>query len=94
MRSDVAYFPCLKNARIPYWLLFRPVSTHHSVKKVQFGGDLEVQEMCFYIPAEHQVRNLDKISYFVAGFANEHVFWFVFMGGKNFCFSPLFCVSF
>lgn len=25
-----------------------------SVKKVQFGGDLEVQEMCFYIPAEHQ----------------------------------------
>jgi len=31
-----------------------PVSTHHSIKKKQFGGDLEVQEMCFYIPAEHQ----------------------------------------
>lgn len=34
----------------------RPVSTHHSVKKVQFGGDVEVQEMCFYIPAAHQAN--------------------------------------
>jgi len=34
----------------------RPVSTHHSIKKKQFGGDLEVQEMCFYIPAEHQAN--------------------------------------
>jgi len=34
----------------------RPVSTHHSIKKKQFGGDLEVQEMCFYVPAEHQAN--------------------------------------
>merc|ERR1740119_2721 len=35
----------------------RPVSTHHSIKKENFnGGDVEVQEMCFYIPAEHQAN--------------------------------------
>jgi len=41
----------------------RPVSTHHSIKKKHFGGDVEIQEMCFYIPAEHQAnppQPLDK----------------------------------
>jgi len=32
----------------------RPVSTHHHVKDSDVTGDLEEQEMCFYIPAEHQ----------------------------------------
>jgi len=31
-----------------------PVSTHHKILKEGKGGDLEVQEMCFYVPAEHQ----------------------------------------
>ena len=34
----------------------RPVSTHHAVKEQREGGDLEVQEMCFYIPQEHQAN--------------------------------------
>ncbi len=32
----------------------RPVSTHHKVIKEADAGDLEVQEMCFYVPMEHQ----------------------------------------
>lgn len=32
----------------------RPVSTHHHVKDHHVAGDIEEQEMCFYIPAEHQ----------------------------------------
>jgi len=32
----------------------RPVSTHHAIKVEQYGGDQEVQEMCFYIPSKHQ----------------------------------------
>jgi len=32
----------------------RPVSTHHAIKVEQYGGDQEVQEMCFYVPSKHQ----------------------------------------
>lgn len=32
----------------------RPVSTHHAIKVKQYGGDQEVQEMCFYVPSQHQ----------------------------------------
>jgi len=32
----------------------RPVSTHHKIIKEADAGDLEEQEMCFYVPMEHQ----------------------------------------
>jgi len=32
----------------------KPVSTLHSIKQKQFGGEVELQEMCFYVPASHQ----------------------------------------
>jgi len=32
----------------------RPVSTLHSVQQKKFGGEKELQEMCFYVPASHQ----------------------------------------
>jgi len=34
----------------------RPVSTHHKIIEKRDLGDLEVVEMCFYIPAEHQAN--------------------------------------
>jgi len=61
----------------------RPVSTHHSVKKVQFGGDLEVQEMCFYIPAEHQASPptpLDTSPVFIHQRPSMHVYVLRFGG--------------
>ncbi|XP_023325404.1 uncharacterized protein LOC111699075 [Eurytemora carolleeae] len=33
-----------------------PAPTHHSIKKKQVGGDVEVQEMCFYITSEFQAN--------------------------------------
>ncbi len=45
-----------------------PAPTHHSIKKKQVGGDVEVQEMCFYITSEFQVDFLK--SYFNGGFSN------------------------
>jgi len=32
----------------------KPVSTLHDVMQKKFGGEVELQEMCFYVPAIHQ----------------------------------------